>query len=288
MPAKKVLLLGSTGLLGSAFYQVLKNNLGVELVAPKRSELDLLDFQSLSLAIAFHKPDIVINCAGYNQVDNTENNADEQKLCRLLNTELPRQLALCSKKENFLLIQFSSDYVFDGQDKAGYLENSQTGPINFYGKSKADGEIQIIENAENFLIFRISWLFGGLKNNFVLTMLKLADDGTPISVVSDQFGKPTYAADVAETVTKVALENNLASGIYHLANEGITSWFDFALKIFEISGKDVTIRASISSDLDRPALRPLNSVLVNSKLEMQRPWVEALNEYLSENNLKTD
>jgi dTDP-4-dehydrorhamnose reductase len=272
---RKVLLLGSSGLLGQAVKSEFSD---LELICPLHNELDVTDFTSLGDYINCIKPDTVINCTGFNAVDDAEK-PEFYKGVFLLNAEVPRNLALYSLKYNFKLLQFSSDYVFDGLNADGYNEDSVCSPLNVYGSSKLAGEKFISSNCEKYFIIRISWLFGPGKSNFVSTMLDLAKTHEIINVVSDQFGKPTYSKDVASALR--LFTDSTDYGIYHLPNEGSVSWHEFAENIFRISGSSVKVKESTSQDFKRLAERPKSSILVNSKLPKQRNYKEALTEYIN-------
>lgn len=270
----KVLLLGSTGLLGSAVKEEFSE---FDLLTPGRQELDVTNSEDLESYIEKIAPDLVINCTGYNAVDDAEKPENRDEVFEL-NEKVPMNLALLSEKFGFKLIQFSSDYVFDGSNSDGYSIDSEYGPINVYGESKMAGELAVLENCSKCFVVRISWLFGPGKKNFVTTMLDLASTRDSLSVVGDQVGKPTYTEDVAKALR--VFTDSTDYGIHHLPNEGTVSWFEFTRDIFEIAGVSIELNEVSSEEFKRLAQRPKSSILINSRLPMQRSYREALEDYI--------
>ena len=187
-------------------------------------------------------------------------------------------LALLSEDLDYTLVHYSTDYVFDDSKKE-YAESDLPNPINVYGKSKLLGEMNIIENMDDYRIVRTSWLFGQHGRNFAETMLKLSGKIDTVKVVNDQFGKPTFTVDLARKTAQIA---GLAPGMYHITNEGVCTWYEFATAIID------NVSPCSSEEFVRKAKRPKYSVLVNTKTSLMRHWTEALAEYLklkiSENN----
>jgi dTDP-4-dehydrorhamnose reductase len=213
----------------------------------------------------------VINAGAYTDVDGCE---DKQELAFQVNGHGPGYVAEACNKINATLIHFSTDYVFDGS-KNEYIESDAPGPINVYGHSKLIGEQKIAENLDDYRIIRISWLFGTHGKNFVETMLRLSREMAQVRVVNDQFGKPTYTVDLANKITEIA---ELDPGIYHITNDGICSWYEFASAII-----NNTVPCT-SDEFPRKARRPKYSVLVNTKTKPMRHWKDALKDYLKERN----
>ena len=273
----KFLLIGKSGLLGSSFAKALNHK---ELVALDSSQLDITNWENVVRVVHEVKPDVIINCAGYNQVDAAEAVLELGK-CNAVNVLGPENLAKAAQANDAILVQFSSDYVFDGRNVEGYNEEStQFGPESNYAKSKLAGEKAVIANANKFYIIRLSWLFGLGGQNFVTTMLKIVDEKANLTVVDDQFCKPTFTVDaVAATLGLIA--DGAEFGNYHLVNEGVTSWYDFAKKIFALSAKNASVSAVSSDKFQRPAKRPTNSALLNTKRPTLRHWESALAEYLN-------
>lgn len=294
----KVVLLGKKGMLGSHFLKVLSGSKDFELFTFGRKELDITDYSSLQSTFSRISPDFVLNCTGYTAVDDCEADRDT---CFEVNAKAPGEIAKACKAENAILVHFSTDYVFNGENSEGYKENDSTDPINVYGESKLAGEIAIAENMTDYYIVRTSWLFGDNGANFVKTMLGI--DKSEISVVNDQTGSPTYTKDLCEAVLDCLLSPFLTDipehhkrsmesssmcseeipfGIYHITNSGSTSWYEFSKEIFKLSGSKTKVSPVSSSEYKRPAKRPKYSILASTKFDFhRRPWQEALKVYLS-------
>ncbi|MDD2807048.1 MAG: dTDP-4-dehydrorhamnose reductase [Patescibacteria group bacterium] len=277
---QKILILGASGMLG---HDLTKAFSGREVFAWDMSALDITDGTAVERKITTLKPTIVINAAAYTDVDGAEKN---EALASKINGEAVGYLAAVCQKIGALLVHYSTEYVFDGQNNDGYDETSLVSPINAYGRSKAKGEALLQQYGEMFYLIRSSWLYGKAPQvgkprglNFVETMLKLAQEIKEIDVVSDQFGKPTYAADLA-VATRQLVDSAKPCGIYHITNDGACSWYDFAKKIFEIKGIDVKVNPIKTEDYPFKTPRPKFAVLQNTKLEPLRSWEEALKEYL--------
>jgi dTDP-4-dehydrorhamnose reductase len=223
---------------------------------------------------------VVINCAAYTDVDGCESNRDA---AMRVNGEGVANLAAVTGSIGAKLVQISTDYVFDGGKGTPYLEDDKTGPLSVYGQSKQLGEINAAGN-QNHLIVRTQWLYGINGKNFVETMLRLADEKDELSVVDDQIGSPTWTIDLSRAI--IALIKKDCRGIYHAANAGFCSWNQFARAIFEETGKQVKVRPMSTSELNRPAVRPLYSTLDCNKLVNDtgfapQPWRDALKAYLA-------
>ncbi len=272
----KILILGYKGMLGHELVDVFqKDN---ELVLWDQGQIDISQKEEVIKKVGELKPDIVINAAAYTAVDDAESNKD---LAYQVNSYAVGFLATVCKEINALLVHFSTDYVFDGENHLGYKENHSYQPLNMYGKSKALGEKLILDIEPRYYLIRTSWLFGKHGKNFVETMLRLANEGKDLKVVNDQFGSPTYAKDLAKKV-KELIESHQPSGIYHITNLGACNWYDFALKIFELADLKPNVKPVKSEEFPTPAKRPTYSMLVNTKLSPMRKWEEALKEYLTE------
>ncbi len=273
----KILLLGKSGMLGSCFFDLFKDDREFELFAYDRSELDVTNKALLRDVFTKSKPDILINCVAYTNVDLAESARD---LAFKINAEAVGEMARLCKESGAILIHFSTDYVFSGEKSEGYKEDDEPKAINVYGESKLEGEKLIMANMEKYFIVRTSWLFGKNGKNFVDTMMKLGEqaikDGTELKVVDDQIGSPTFTNDLCEAVVK----NQLPFGIYHLTNSGTCSWYEFAKEIFRIKNMNVHIKPVDSAQFPRPAKRPKCSILINNKVRSMRSWKEALRIYL--------
>lgn len=265
--AIKTLIIGASGMLGSDLCKVFP-----DAVKLTHQDLDITDREQVIESIQKIKPDVVINAAAYTNVDGCE---DSKELAFQVNGYGPGYIAEACARAGAALVHFSTDYVFEGSKKE-YVETDVPDPINVYGHSKLLGEKKIIENMDDYRIVRISWLFGIHGKNFVETMLKLSREMDTVKVVNDQFGKPTYTMDIASKVKEII---ELEPGIYHITNDGICSWYEFASSIID------NVIPCTSEEFPRKAKRPKYSVLVNTKTEPMRHWREALKDYLQERNI---
>ena len=256
-----IVLLGRTGQVGFELHRTL-STLG-RVIAPGRSELDLLDTEAVSQYLLEVKPRLIINAAAWTAVDAAET---EQTDAERLNAGLPEQLARYAAGHGARLVHYSSDYVYPGNGDAPWQESSPTAPLSVYGKTKLQGDVAIEQCGGDYLIFRTSWVYSARGNNFLKTMLRLAESRNELSIVADQIGAPTPARLIAQ-VTMLAIHSQLKTGLYHLAPRGETSWHGFASEIFARAGQPVTTHAIPTSDYPTPAERPLNSRMNVTKLE---------------------
>jgi dTDP-4-dehydrorhamnose reductase len=281
----KILLLGSTGLLGGAFLRLLRKT-DYAVLAPTRTELDLSKEKEILGFISQHRDvDFVINCSGYNFVDKAEKNKKENDFCIWLNAEVPRIIAdyYACLGASTKLFQFSSDYVFDGKKNAEYVETDQKNPLSVYGHSKSLGEDNLLKANPNNIIIRTSWLFGEEKVNFLSKIIDKANSGEYLEIVSDQYGKPTYTRDLASYV----IENlsRFDNGIYHLSNETILSWYDFAKFGLGLIKNEFKINKVLSNHFKVIAERPKYSALKNTRLIKLRSGKEAITDYINKLSL---
>ena len=260
------MIIGANGMLGFDLCKVFP-----DAVKLTHRELDITDRKQVLESILNLKPDVVINAAAYTNVDGCEEN---QELAFQINGDGAGYIAEACSLAGAKLIHFSTDYVFEGSKKE-YVESDIPNPINIYGRSKLLGEKKILENLKDYRIIRTSWLFGTHGKNFVETILRLSREMDSVKVVNDQFGKPTYTGDLATKIKEVI---EFDAGIYHITNEGVCSWYEFAASII-----DNVIPCS-TDEFPRKAKRPEYSVLVNTKTEPMRHWKEALKAYLKERN----
>ena len=258
----KILILGAGGMLGMDLCKVFP-----DAVRLTHSGLDITDKERVIERIEEVKPDVIINAAAYTDVDGCE---DEHELAFDVNGRAPGYIAQGCSLVGAKLVHFSTDYVFDGSKKE-YVESDLPNPINVYGESKLVGEMRIIENMEDYRIIRTSWLFGHHGRNFVETMLKLSGEMEEVRVVDDQFGKPTYTADLARKTMEII---DLEAGIYHVTNEGVCSWYEFASAIID------NVVPCSSDEFPIKAKRPTYSVLANTKTAPMRHWREVVLKYL--------
>jgi dTDP-4-dehydrorhamnose reductase len=258
----KLLLLGATGQLGQALLKQLQLPQQFQYLALNRSQLDITDISAVTAVMAQYRPDAVINCAAYTAVDNAEQQA---ATCIAVNATAVGQLAKLCQQYNSLLLQFSTDYVFNGRNNKAYTEQDLPAPLNVYGRSKLQAEQAIQATCSKYVILRTSWLFSEFGHNFYRTMLKLAQRGQIIQVVNDQFGCPTYAGDLAVIVLQLLQryqqQGSLAYGIYHFAGNPAVSWYQFAEAIFAAHQLKVNLQAIGSANWPTQAVRPANSIL---------------------------
>lgn len=282
----RTLLFGKNGLLGSEIVKVLQKKDGFDATFLGHHEADITDSRQVEEWLSKIKPDLVINATGYTNVDKAE---EETELAMRINGYAVEELAKICGEKNTALMHFSTDYVFQGNqaerseaffsNHQGYDENANSNPLNVYGKSKAFGEALLMKNTDKFFLIRSQWLFGKGGRNFTDAILNQAKTQQTLRVVNDQFGKPTWAKDLAEAL--LPFFNSLNYGIYHIVNEGVTSWFEYAKEILKLAGIEKEVIPITSEELNRPAKRPKFSALVNTKLPKLRPWKEALQEYIS-------
>ena len=280
---KKILVIGKNGMLGSELYERLNNNSSYITQATALEDLDICNKENVFEVVNAFKPDYIINCAAYTNVDGCESNVE---LANNVNGSAIKNLAEAANTTNATLIQISTDYVFNGNlplEKI-YTEDMETEPVNAYGVSKLIGE-NYAKTANKYYILRTAWLYGNGKN-FVRTMLNLSKTHNEINVVSDQFGSPTSTTTLCEIIEKI-LEKNPEYGIYHSTNEGFISWYDFAKKIFEIKNIDIKVNPILSKDYPTVAKRPFNSKLSKEKLHsvgiFPEEYESALKKYLESN-----
>ncbi|HMM21094.1 MAG TPA: dTDP-4-dehydrorhamnose reductase [Selenomonadales bacterium] len=274
----KILLTGANGQLGRELVKRLK---GTEFLATDAAEMDITDPAGTLRVIGSYQPDAVIHGAAYTNVDAAEGNPEAAYKVNAVGTQ---NVAAACLKYGAKLVYVSTDYVFDGTLGRAYNELDRPNPQNVYGKSKHAGEMLAHHILNELFIVRTSWLYGD-GGNFVRTMLKLGQERDEIKVVDDQHGCPTWAADLAEAILRLLKTEQF--GIYHAANAGVATWYDFAKKIFELSGNSrVRVLPQTTAELSRPAPRPAYSPLENLMLRLTtghalRPWEEALREYLA-------
>ena len=284
-------LIGNKGMLGNDVEKLLKEQ-GLTYWASDK-EVDISDYKALEKFGKEKKFKWVINCAGYTKVDQAEEEIAE---AFKLNKDGVRNIALFSAKRQIRLIHISTDYVFNGRQEVGgiaYIEDSETNPINIYGKSKLAGEKEIKKILEEYFIIRTAWLYGLQGNNFVYAMLKLFKESDLVKVVDDQWGSPTYTVDLAGAILKIIEDDSVSYGIYHFTNEGITNWYEFAMTIYKKakrlglieSNKKVEIQPIKTEDYPTAARRPKCSVLSKEKIRGEfnlkiRNWDKALEDFL--------
>jgi dTDP-4-dehydrorhamnose reductase len=270
----KYLIAGSGGMLGQELQIVLAD---ADVTALSRAELDVTHLNAVRAAVDGH--DVVINAAAYTKVDDAEAHESE---AHAVNAVGAQNLAIAASENHARLVQVSTDYVFDGKASEPYAENTPLDPISAYGRTKAEGErLALSAHPNGTFIVRAAWLYGQHGPNFVKTMLKLAASHDTVTVVDDQFGQPTWTADLAAQIVKL-VGSDAPAGTYHGTNSGKVSWYGFAREIFRLAGLDADrVTRTDSSQFVRPAPRPAFSVLGHDAwraagLDPMRDWEEAL------------
>lgn len=229
----KTLVFGASGQLGQCLAYVAQEKKMTGLVLLAEAEANILDVAGLQAVFANYQPTHVINCAAYTAVDKAEAEAD---LARRINRDGVENLARLCAAHAAVLLQISTDFVFAGTGNQPLSETDPTEPLGVYGLTKLEGEQVIPPLTDHYFILRTSWLYSEFANNFVKTMLKLGTEREELRIIWDQVGTPTYAIDLAVCLLHLIETRNTAYGLYHYSNEGLTSWYDFATAIFELSG----------------------------------------------------
>jgi dTDP-4-dehydrorhamnose reductase len=256
----KILITGSNGQLGREFQRLLENY-PYKVTAFGREMLDISNDGDVEIAIASHTPDIVLNCAAYNFVDRAEEDSESAFRVNVLGV---RNLALSCRKNNSLLVHFSTDYVFDGKKEDFYTEEDEAKPVNKYGETKLSGENFLKEGNDNFLLFRVSWVFGEGHQNFLHKLLDWAKQKKVLKVVYDQISVPTFTRDIAH-LTMFAISKGLR-GSYHLTSSGYATRYEVARFFLERLGMDNLVLPVRSDSFPSPAKRPYFSAMSNTKL----------------------
>lgn len=277
----RVLVTGVSGQLGYDVARVLAQR-GIEYRGTSSKELDITDRAAVEHLMQSYRPDAVIHCAAYTKVDLAE---DEPERCWAVNADGTRNLAAACREIGAKMLYISTDYVFPGTGEQFRRTDDPVSPVNTYGRSKLAGELAVQSLLETYFIVRISWVFGKNGNNFVKTMLRLAETRTELTVVCDQIGSPTYTADLAPLLCDMVQTERY--GIYHATNGGTCAWSDFAKAIFELADKQVTVYPIPTSAYPTRAVRPLNSrmskeCLHSNGFQELPEWKNALARYLKE------
>lgn len=284
----KILVTGANGQLGNELRRICRNYPGLEFIFTDVDMLDITNPDAVSVFMEASKPAMVVNCAAYTNVESAE---DDVKQARKINSLAPQVLAAACAMQNSFLIHISTDFVFDGESSRPYKEDDITNPISVYGSSKLEGEEKIKTVFDDFIIIRTSWLYSEYGQNFMRKILSLAKDKDEINVVNDQIGSPTYARDLANCIIDIIIKSILnptayLPGIYHYANQGECSWYDFAKEIIKQAGLDCKVNPVSTAEFPSKAKRPKYSVLDTSKLRQNfgigiPNWRDSLKECLS-------
>ncbi len=264
-----ILVTGAYGQLGSEIKQLADKYPNLNFLFTDVDSLDITNEEAVQNYFAQNKLFAVINCAAYTAVDKAES---DQDTAFRINALAPGILAANAAKTGAKIIHVSTDYVFDGYASQPYMESDDLNPQGVYGQTKLEGEKNVQQRNQDAIIIRTSWLYSTFGNNFVKTMLRVGKERDEIKVVFDQVGSPTYAADLAAAILHIVQKsaNNAAAfvpGIYHYSNEGVASWYDFALAIFELSGVKCKVQPVVSAEYPTSTKRPNYSVLNKSKIK---------------------
>lgn len=276
----EILITGATGQLGSELRNLLDER-NVAYDAFDSHGLDITDEETVMKKVEELQPKVIYHCAAYTAVDNAE---DQYKAANWQVNETGTQnIAQAAKKVGALLVYVSTDYVFDGTNPGEYKEDDPTNPKNEYGKAKLAGEGIVKQTLDNYYIVRTSWVFGKYGRNFVYTMLRLAKDHDRLTVVNDQFGRPTWTRTLAEFVTYL-VDNKSPYETYQLSNDDSCSWYEFAKEI--LADKDVEVAPVTSKEYPQKAYRPRHSIMSLEKAKATGyeipTWQEALKEFMSD------
>ncbi|WP_212957013.1 dTDP-4-dehydrorhamnose reductase [Bacillus sanguinis] len=278
----KVIVTGAKGQLAQDVLKQLEHT-DLQVYGIDREELDITNNEAVQAYINKIKPDAIMHCAAYTNVDAAEEDAETAYKVNGLGT---KYLAQAAGEIGAKMLYISTDYVFDGTAKSPYETSEPTKPLGVYGETKLAGETFVQQSVDKFFIVRTAWVFGIFGNNFVKTMLRLGKEHDEISVVHDQIGSPTYTVDLARFM--IELIRSEKYGIYHATNTGVCSWYEFAVEIFNQAGIGVKVNPVTTEEFPRPAARPHYSVLSKQKIEDEgfsslQDWKEALKAYLLEN-----
>ena len=277
-----VLVTGANGQLGKELRQLEHSWPQFDFLFLSREDLPIHHFELVRNFFKATHPDFLINCAAYTAVDKAE---QEPELAYQINAEAVGVLAAICKEQHCRFVHVSTDYVFDGAAHVPYKENDLTNPQGVYGASKLEGEKQALQLNPDAVIIRTSWVYSSFGKNFVKTILRLLQEKPSVSVVNDQMGSPTYAADLARAILEIISAKNWKSGIYNFSNEGKISWYDFAKAIAHLQKSTTPVHPISTAQFPTPAKRPAWSVLDKSKIQATygikiRPWEEALKDCL--------
>jgi dTDP-4-dehydrorhamnose reductase len=285
----KLLVTGCRGQVGTELLRR-GDDIGHEVIGMAASDLDIVHADAVEAAIHAVRPDAVINAAAYTAVDKAESEVDA---AFAVNRDGPVNLAQACKSFGIPLVHYSTDYVFDGGKRGAYVEDDPVAPLGVYGKSKLAGEEAVRAGCPKHMILRTSWVFSPHGHNFVKTMLRLGAEREELSIVADQCGKPTSAAEIARVTMAILSQSDVPWGTFHLAQPEVTTWHGFAEAIFAeanaqgLAMKVQRVRPITTADYPTPAKRPANSELNCDKLAAEfgipiRPWRESLTEVIKE------
>jgi len=275
---KSVLITGACGQLGQAIKEIESEYTTLDFFFATRDILDITDQQTLTDFFSEHTFDAVVNCAAYTAVDKAESDIDT---ARLINATATKYLTQITAENNIPLVHISTDYVFDGNSPTPRTETDAVNPIGVYGQTKLEGEQFALASNPKTIIIRTAWVYSKYGANFVKTMLRLFSEKQEIGVINDQLGSPTNAIDLARVIANIISQDSLEYGVFHYSNEGQCTWYDFAMKIKELSDSSIHINAIPTSAYPTPAKRPAYSLLDKTKIKktyhLEIPhWEESL------------
>lgn len=268
----KILVTGAKGMLGQDLCPVLEDE-DFEVVETDIQDLDITDFNQVEEKLAQEKPDIVIHCAGYTNVDLAETDKEKAEKINVLGSE---NLAKICGKNDITMIYISTDYVFDGEKTESYKPTDEPNPINYYGLTKFKGEQAVKEYCKKYYIVRTSWLYGHHGKNFVETMISISQN-PEIKVVDDQTGCPTWTMELCNGIIEL-INEEAPYGVYHICGSEPTTWYEFAKEVFKLMNLNVNLKPCKTEDFPRPAKRPHFSAMNNDGI--CRNWKLALKDYL--------
>lgn len=271
-----VAVTGASGQVGLALQEI--QNADIRWHFLGRQDADITNLTLLKRTFANIKPDVVVNLAAYTAVDRAES---EPESAYKINAEGAQNVAIACREIDAILIHISTDFVFDGYGNSPYTENDVANPLNVYGKSKLAGEQNISAEYSKHIILRSSWIYSDFGKNFYKTMLQLAGQGKTLRIVNDQYGSPTQALDLAEAISTIVRAAEKTFGIYHFANKGVTTWYEFATEIFKMHDLNPELIPISSAAFGAPAERPGYSVLSTDKIKsdygiVPADWLESL------------
>ncbi|EDK29064.1 dTDP-4-dehydrorhamnose reductase [Vibrionales bacterium SWAT-3] len=288
----RVLITGCHGQVGTCLTEQLNQDENTTILALDREHLDITNQDSVNAVVSEFQPTIIINAAAHTAVDKAE---EEVELSYAINRDGPKYLAQAAQTIGAAILHISTDYVFEGNKVGDYIETDTTNPQGVYGESKLAGEIAVVQSCDKHIILRTAWVFGESGNNFVKTMLRLGQTRDALSIVGDQFGGPTYAGDIANTLIQIAKRitqgSEIEYGVYHYSGLPHVSWFDFADTIFDVAVQQKlldskpTLTSITTEQYPTPAKRPSNSRLSNEKV-MANFSIEASDWKVALNNIQ--
>lgn len=268
---KKVLVTGANGMLGQDLCPILENN-GYNVIKTDIDTMDITNINDVKKVVSQEKPNIIVHCAAYTNVDKAE---EDIKTARLINSFGTENIAKVCGENDITLVYISTDYVFEGNGKTPYKPTDNPKPLNNYGLTKYEGEVAVKKYCKKFFITRTSWLYGIHGRNFVETMISVAKN-PEVKVVNDQIGCPTWTVELSCGIVKLLSTDNY--GVYHVCGSGATSWYEFTKEIYSQLNLDVNLKPCTTKEFPRPAKRPAYSVMDNNGI--CRDWKVALKDYL--------